>query len=197
MCDVLIVGGGVAGSSLAIMLGRSGFAVRLFEKALFPRKKPCGEGLMSSGVAVLQRGGRDEIVGGCHFHGVRFYFGSGSTLQTRYKTFRFQSPGLGQRRKVLDQALITSAAATPGVQVHIGVRVDGLIRERDTATGLRVAGQEYRAPLGVAADGAQSNHSQTARIERWLQARTLRRACSFSFGGCKTSSTLGRGVHRE
>ena len=111
---------------------------------------------MSSGVAVLQRGSPDEMVGGCHFHGVRFYFGSGSTLQTRYKTFRFQSPGLGQRRKVLDQALITSAAATPGVQVHIGVRVDGLIRERDTATGFLAAGQEYRAPLGVAADGAQS-----------------------------------------
>ena len=76
-------------------------------------------------------------------------------LQTRYKTFRFHSPGLGQRRKVLDEALITCVTATPGVQVHTGVRVDGLIRERDTVTGLRVAGQEYRAPLGVAADGAQ------------------------------------------
>jgi menaquinone-9 beta-reductase len=156
VCDVLIVGGGVAGSSLAIMLGRSGFAVHLFEKALFPREKPCGEGLMPAGVAVLQRWGLDELVGGCHFYGVRFYFGAGSTTQRRYKTFRFQSPGLGQRRKVLDQALISCAAATPGVQVHTGVRVDGLIMERGTVKGLRVAGQEYRAPLVVAADGAQS-----------------------------------------
>ena len=38
--DVLIVGGGVAGSSLAIMLGRKGLAVRVFEKARFPREKP-------------------------------------------------------------------------------------------------------------------------------------------------------------
>jgi 2-polyprenyl-6-methoxyphenol hydroxylase-like FAD-dependent oxidoreductase len=59
------------------MLGRSGFNVHLFEKALFPREKPCGEGLMPAGVAVLQRWGLDELVGGCHFYGVRFYFGSG------------------------------------------------------------------------------------------------------------------------
>jgi menaquinone-9 beta-reductase len=138
------------------MLGRSGFAVRLFEKSLFPREKPCGEGLMPAGVAVLQRWGLDQVVGGCHFHGVRFYFGSDSTIHRRYKTFRFQSPGLGQRRKVLDQALISCAAATPGVQVYTGARVDGLILERGTVKGLRVAGQEYRALLVVAADGAQS-----------------------------------------
>jgi len=58
--------------------------------------------------------------------------------------------------QVLDQALISCAAATPGVQVCTGARVDGLIREHDTVKGLRVAGQEYRAPLVVAADGAQS-----------------------------------------
>ena len=156
VCDVLIVGGGVAGSSLAIMLGRSGFAVHLFEKALFPREKPCGEGLMPAGVAVLERWSLDALVGGCPFYGVRFYFDQGLGTRTRYKTFRFQSPGLGQRRKVLDQALISCAAATPGVKVHTGVRVDGPITESGTVTGLRVAGRKYRAPLVVAADGAQS-----------------------------------------
>lgn len=138
------------------MLGRSGFAVRLFEKSLFPREKACGEGLMPAGVAVLQRWDLEELVGGCHFHGVRFYFDAGSTKPSSYKTFRFQSPGLGQRRKVLDQALISCAAATPGVQVHTGVRVDRLILERGTVKGLRLGGHEYRAPLVVAADGAQS-----------------------------------------
>lgn len=106
---------------------------------------------MPAGVAILQRWGLDELVGGCPFYGVRFYFGP-----TGYKTFRFQSPGLWQRRKVLDQALISCAGSTPGVQVHTGVRVDGLITERGAVKGLRVAGRKYRAPLVVAADGAQS-----------------------------------------
>jgi flavin-dependent dehydrogenase len=138
------------------MLGRSGFEVYLFEKALFPREKACGEGLMPAGQAVLQRWGLDELVGGYPFYGVRFYFGQGSTTRRGYKTFRFQSPGLGQRRRVLDLALISCAAATPGVQVHTGVRVDGLIIERGTVKGVRVNGQEYQAPLVVAADGAHS-----------------------------------------
>jgi flavin-dependent dehydrogenase len=156
VCDVLIVGGGVAGSSLAIMLGRKGFAVRLFEKAQFPREKPCGEGLMPEGVAVLQRWGLDALIGGCPFYGVRFYCGLGLNIRTDYKTFRFRSPGLGQRRSVLDKTLISCAAETPGVQVHTGVRVNGLITERGTVKGLRVQDREYRAPLLVAADGAQS-----------------------------------------
>jgi flavin-dependent dehydrogenase len=111
---------------------------------------------MPAGLAVLQRWGLDELVGGCPFHGVRFYFDQHLTTQKGYKTFRFRSPGLGQRREVLDQALISCAAATPGVQVDTGVRVDGPITESGTVKGLRVAGQEYRAPLVVAADGAQS-----------------------------------------
>jgi flavin-dependent dehydrogenase len=157
VCDVLIVGGGVAGSSLAIMLGRKGFAVRLFEKAQFPREKPCGEGLMPEGVAVLQRSGLDTLIGGCPFHGVRFYFGQGRNIRADHKTFRFRSPGLGQRRSVLDKTLISCAAETPGVQVHTGVRVTGLITERGTVKGLRALDREYRAPLVVAADGAQSS----------------------------------------
>jgi 2-polyprenyl-6-methoxyphenol hydroxylase-like FAD-dependent oxidoreductase len=138
------------------MLGRSGYKVQLFEKARFPREKPCGEGLMPAGVAVLQRWGLDALVGGCLFYGVRFYFGQGSASRTDYKAFRFRSPGMGQRRRVLDEALISCAAATPGVQAHMGVRVDDLIMEHGAVKGLRVTSQEYRAPLVVAADGAQS-----------------------------------------
>ena len=159
----------MAGSSLAIMLGRSGLTVRLFEKALFPREKPCGEGLMPAGVAVLQRWCLDELVGGCNFYGVRFYFNSGSTAPRDYKTFRFQSPGRGQRRKVLDQALISCAAATPGVQVHTGTRVDGPIMEGSAVKGLRVSGHEFRAPLVVAADGAQSTIRQQLGINNLVE----------------------------
>jgi flavin-dependent dehydrogenase len=120
---------------------------------------------MPAGAAVLQRWGLDEVVGGCPFYGVRFYFGQRLTTRTSRKTFRFRSPGLGQRRTVLDQALISCAAATPGVEVHTGVRVDGLIRERGTVKGLRVTGQEYRAPLVVAADGAQSTIRKKLGLE--------------------------------
>ncbi len=38
MVDVLIAGGGVAGSTLAILLGRRGFPIELFERAIFLEK---------------------------------------------------------------------------------------------------------------------------------------------------------------
>ena len=56
--DVTIVGGGPAGSVLAVALARQGVRVVLYEKARHPRLKPCGEGLLPHGVAALQ-----EIVG--------------------------------------------------------------------------------------------------------------------------------------
>jgi len=46
MADVLISGGGLAGSTLAILLGRRGLRVK---------EKTCGEGMMPAGVAVLNR----------------------------------------------------------------------------------------------------------------------------------------------
>src|SRR5713101_7712048 len=75
MADVLISGGGVAGSTLAILLGRRGLQVGLFERGRFPKEKPCGEGLMPAGVAVLNRLGVGEAVGGAPFYGVRYHFG--------------------------------------------------------------------------------------------------------------------------
>lgn len=43
MTDVLVVGGGPAGSSSALRLARAGFEVSVLERTQFPRTKVCGE----------------------------------------------------------------------------------------------------------------------------------------------------------
>src|SRR4051812_49688740 len=55
--DVLVVGGGVAGAATARVLAEAGHHVILLDRARFPRDKPCGEGVMPTGVRLLARMG--------------------------------------------------------------------------------------------------------------------------------------------
>ena len=49
--DVLVVGGGPAGSTTAIRLADGGARVLLVDKATFPRDKPCGGGITTRALA--------------------------------------------------------------------------------------------------------------------------------------------------
>jgi flavin-dependent dehydrogenase len=73
VADVIVVGGGIAGASSAILLARAGLAVELYEQHRFPREKACAEGVMPAGVAVLARLGLLPRLGGARFHGVRYH----------------------------------------------------------------------------------------------------------------------------
>jgi flavin-dependent dehydrogenase len=156
MTDVLISGAGVAGSTLAILLGRRGLQVELFERGHFPREKPCGEGLMPAGVAVLNRLGVGEAVGGAPFYGVRYHSGNHVTEGRFPQTAGLPVSGYGQRRKHLDEVLFRAAANAPGVIAHTGAQVDSPLRENGRVVGVFVDGQPRRAALVVAADGVHS-----------------------------------------
>jgi 2-polyprenyl-6-methoxyphenol hydroxylase-like FAD-dependent oxidoreductase len=156
MTRVLISGGGVAGSALAILLGRQGTEVELFERRAFPHEKPCGEGLMPAGVSVVERMGLAEAVGGEPFHGVRYHFAEFAVEGRFPKQDGRASVGWGQRRLKLDEALFQAASATPGVTVRIPARVDGPLMESGRVVGLIVDGEPRRGSLVVAADGIDS-----------------------------------------
>ena len=51
--DALVIGGGVAGSTAAILLAAAGWSVALVEKRAFPRRKVCGECIAAPNVALL------------------------------------------------------------------------------------------------------------------------------------------------
>jgi 2-polyprenyl-6-methoxyphenol hydroxylase-like FAD-dependent oxidoreductase len=156
MIDVLIAGGGPAGSTLAILLGRAGLRVELYEQAQFPREKPCGEGLMPAGVAVLERLGLADAVGGEPFAGIRYHFG-GRTVEGRFPARNgTRVLGRAQRRRHLDKVLFDAAAATPGVCACVGAAVQAPLCENGRVAGLLVAGTVRRARLVVAADGVHS-----------------------------------------
>src|SRR6476469_5015187 len=57
--DVVVVGGGPAGSAAAITLARAGREVLLVDKARFPRDKCCGDGLTTGALRHLEGLGLD------------------------------------------------------------------------------------------------------------------------------------------
>jgi 2-polyprenyl-6-methoxyphenol hydroxylase-like FAD-dependent oxidoreductase len=155
MVDVVVAGAGPAGATLAILLGRAGLRVELYDARRFPREKPCGEGIMPAGVAVLERLGLRGAVGGRALAAVR-YHGFGITAAAPFGPAGGCHVALAQRRLRLDDVLLGAARATAGVRVFEEAPVEGAAIESGRAVGLRVGGELRRAALVVGADGLES-----------------------------------------
>ena len=162
-----MVGASLAGVSTAIHLRRLGHAVTLLERATFPRRKACGEGLFPVGVAALRELGDFEslIEAGAPLRGVRFNAG-----ESRATASLGEEPGLGIRRERLDAALV-QAAIDAGVHLRTGTMVTGLhlragrVEAVDTAEG-PVAGRAF-----VAADGLASSLRRMAGLDGAMGTR--------------------------
>ncbi|STX39704.1 NAD(P)/FAD-dependent oxidoreductase [Legionella feeleii] len=59
--DALIIGGGPAGATTALLLAKAGWSVGLIEKKRFPRRKVCGEFLSATNLPLLQKLGIAEF----------------------------------------------------------------------------------------------------------------------------------------
>jgi menaquinone-9 beta-reductase len=192
--DVAIAGAGPAGATLALLLGRAGLRVDVYEARRFPREKPCGEGILPAGVAVLDRLGLRQAVGGRALQSVR-YHGFGLTAES---PFGRDGVALGQRRWHLDQALLDAARATPGVSVFEDAEVEGVEQAGGRTVGLRVGGEVRAAALVVGADGLGSRVRRSlgldgARRGRRVGARMHFRLAAGRDPGDRLSIFIARG----
>src|SRR5262245_53673876 len=62
--DALVIGGGPAGATTALLLAEAGWSVALVEQKQFPRRKVCGEYLSATNWPVLARLGVAEAFDG-------------------------------------------------------------------------------------------------------------------------------------
>ncbi|HEY1447693.1 MAG TPA: NAD(P)/FAD-dependent oxidoreductase [Caulobacteraceae bacterium] len=161
--DVIVVGGGPAGSVMAWSLARRGVRVAVLERAVFPREKVCGDFVEPAGLRILQAmGGLEAIDAPVPITTTRVFVGPRQVYQGAIPFYE-NSQGLPTHghivpRHVLDTHLLERAAAA-GARVFEGceasdvAQVDGRMRVA-AVSGAKAF--ELTAPLVVGADGAES-----------------------------------------
>lgn len=157
----------MAGASSAIALGADGYRVLLLDQAVFPRDKPCGEGIMPQGVQVLAELGvlREILARGARtVRGMRYSNRQGVLAQVDFPPAPGEVAfGIVMRRFDLDHLLLEHAKSLGNVTVREGFKVNEVVQEGEVVTG--VAGYPvdcpsrrlvFRAPLTIGADGRNS-----------------------------------------
>jgi menaquinone-9 beta-reductase len=115
--DVIVVGGGPAGSATAILLAERGWSVLLLDKTAFPRPKICGEYLSPESARILDRLGvlKDVDAAAQPIVGMRIIAPDGRRLEGRYPArgawAGYRGHGLAIPRETLDRLLFERARA--------------------------------------------------------------------------------------
>ncbi len=176
-CDILVIGGGPAGSTASILLAEKGHRVVLVEKARHPRFH-IGESLLPANLPLLERlGVSDEVRAiGMEKWGAEFV----SHADGRVQEFQFANAwdkslplAYQVRRSQFDEILVRRAAAR-GADVIEGCRVrdvefldDGRVRVLAEHDDGRT--QSWETPQLIDASGRDTflgNHLKTKRRDR-------------------------------
>lgn len=163
--DIIVIGGGPSGSTVATILAQKGYAVEVFEREHFPRFH-IGESMIPNTYYPIQRTGLLAKMKGSHFikkHSVQFISQKGRLSEPFF--FQDNKPHESSqtwqvRRSEFDKLSLDHAREN-GVSVYEGARVMEVLFEGTRAVGIRVKPEdgperEVRAKVVIDASGQSS-----------------------------------------
>ncbi len=193
--DVIVVGGGPAGSTIASILAREGRSVVLFEREVFPRHH-IGESLMTDTYWTFQRMGLLEKLKASPFvrkYSVQFANAAGKESRPFYffEAMHHESAVTWQVTRAAFDKMLIDHAAEQGATVHQGTAVKQVLFDGDRAVGVEVqfkdgSRQSFHASVVVDATGQSAMLSNKFRWR--VRDPKLKKAVLYSYF---------KGAHRE
>src|SRR5947207_2657448 len=120
MYDVVILGSGLAGSTLAARLGALGHSVALVDKRQFPRDKACAGGLSRVGADHLKELGIRSFPAQPFYS---FVIAKNGAEQEIGSSTDNEPIGFGIERKTIDDLAVKSASSFSSVTPKLGKRI--------------------------------------------------------------------------
>jgi geranylgeranyl reductase family protein len=160
--EVIVVGGGPAGSTISAALAAAGHRVLLLDKANFPRHKACSDYVNAGARQILTgMGVMDDLtrLGAHQIDRMIINAPDGSRFAADFASAMPGAAAMGISRRHLDNVLIERAKAH-GVTVCEGAHVRDVRRDGDRVTGVAVTidgvQEQVHAPVVIGADGRNS-----------------------------------------
>ena len=203
--DVIVVGGGPAGSTIASILAREGRSVVLFEKEEFPRHH-IGESLMTDTYWTFERMGLLEKLKASPFvrkYSVQFANSAGRESRPFYffEAMHHESAVTWQVTRAVFDKMLIEHAADQGATVHQGSAVNEVLFDRaqgDRAVGVEIqmkdgSRQTFHAQVVVDATGQSAMLSNKFRWR--VRDPKLKKAVLYSyFKGAQREPDLNGGA---
>jgi 2-polyprenyl-6-methoxyphenol hydroxylase-like FAD-dependent oxidoreductase len=169
MAQVVIIGAGPTGLTLAMLFAQRGIAVKLIEASRSFRRIFRGEALMPSGLGAIEQMGLADIVAKIPHRSIdawEFY------IENR-PIFRVDEPmeAGGQPCTLISQpallaAVLARASEYANFELIQGTAVRDLLRQDQRVAGVRLSdGREIAADLVIGADGRNSIVRQQANLK--------------------------------
>ena len=153
---MIVVGAGPAGATAARVLAAAGRRVRLFDRAAFPRNKPCGGGIS---FRVLRRFPHlKHALPRIATHPLSRLYLEGPDGEST--VIEWDRPAALMIRRVEYDALLVSLAEEAGAELVTGVDVVQARQDGERVSLTARDGRRFEAPVVIAADGV---HSVVAR----------------------------------